>query len=146
MDTVRAFRSVRRDIISECAPHLSDTDVEGLIAATRGLRKEDIEKCVRQFETTMKMPAGPEHPTNTCDPLTGSWQERLLDVPAVSRTLETCGFKVKVMGGYYGGTTSKPAVKAAKKAAADVLNHGISLLGRQGTRLAPCFMFHAARR
>jgi hypothetical protein len=46
------------------------------------------------------------------------------------------------MGGYYAAHSGG----AAKKAVARVLNHGISLFGTQGTRLAPCIMFHAARR
>jgi 2-polyprenyl-3-methyl-5-hydroxy-6-metoxy-1,4-benzoquinol methylase len=146
MDTVKAFLSVRREIVRQCAPQLSGAEVEQLAAATRGMRKDDIESCVRQFEKTKVMPAGPDHPTNTCDPLTGSWQERLLDIRAVSQTLEASGFAVKVLGGYYGGMSSNSTGRAAKKAAAYFLNHGISLLGRQGVRLAPCFMFHAARR
>jgi hypothetical protein len=146
MDTVKAFLSVRREIVKQCAPQLSAADVEQLAAATRGMRKDDIESCVRQFEKTKVMPARPVHPTNTCDPLTGSWQERLLDIRAVSRTLEAAGFAVEVLGGYYGGMSSNSTGKVAKKTAAYFLNLGISLLGRQGVRLAPCFMFHAARR
>lgn len=146
MDTLKAFLSVRRDIVKECAPELSQAETEELAAATRGQRKEDIERSVKQYQKTKIIPVHPDHPTNTCDPLTGSWQERLLDIPSVSRSLESCGFSVKVLGGYYSGTASNSAVGAAKRLAAHFLNHGISLFGQQGARLAPCFMFHAARR
>ena len=142
MDTVKAFLSVRRDIVRQTAPQLSDVKVEELAAATRGLRKDDIEACVRQYEQTGNIPVKPNHPTNTCDPLTGSWQERLLDIEAVRRALAASGFEVNVLGGYYNVT----AGNAPKRTAAYLLNHGISLLGRQGACLAPCFMFHAARR
>lgn len=146
MDTPRAFRSVRRDIIKETAPQLSDPEVESLAAATRGMHKADVERCVRQYQQTKKMPAEPAHPTNTCDPLTGSWQERLLDIGEVNATLGSCGFGVRVMGGYYAGHAASSAGGKAKKAVAHLLNHGISLLGSQGARLAPCILFHAARR
>lgn len=142
MDTLQAFRTVRRDIAKETAPQLSDAELDSLAAVTRGMHKADVQKTVRQYLQTRQLPPAPKHPTNTCDPLTGSWQERLLDIGDVSLTLNSCGFNVRVMGGYYaahsGGT--------AKKAVAQVLNHGISLLGSQGARLAPCIMFHAARR
>ncbi len=142
MDTLRAFRDVRRDIIKEAAPQLSMQDVEELTLRTRGMHKADIQKAVKQFQTTKQLPPVPKHPTNTCDPLTGSWQERLLDIGDMRATLGGCGFDVRVMGGYYAGHGGS----GAKKAVARVLNHGISLLGSQGARLAPCIMFHAARR
>lgn len=142
MDTLRAFRDVRRDLIKEAAPGLATADVEALTVRTRGLHKADIQKAVKHFQATGQMPPQPKHPTNTCDPLTGSWQERLLDIDDVRATLGTCGFGVRVMGGYYAAHDGG----AGKKAVARLLNHGISLLGSQGARLAPCIMFHAARR
>jgi hypothetical protein len=142
MDSVKAFRSIRREIIQKCAPELSDADVEAMTAATRGLRKDDIEKCVRQFKETRRILVEPNHPTNTCDPLTGSWQERLLDVSTVCRELEAQGFSTTVLAGYYNDT----AAHAVKRVAARILNHAISFSGGwNGARLAPCFMFRAVR-
>lgn len=146
MDTTRAFRSVRRELIRAAAPELGESDVESLAAATRGMWKPDIEKCVGAFLTTRRMPPPPSHPTNTCDPLTGSWQERLLDIPEVTREFEKSGFVVEVKSGYYGGFSNQRVVGSLKHAAAGVLNHAISFLGSRGVSLAPCFMFHAARR
>jgi 2-polyprenyl-3-methyl-5-hydroxy-6-metoxy-1,4-benzoquinol methylase len=142
MDSVKAFRSIRREIIRDCDPSLSPAHLEALVSATRGLRQEDIERCVRQFRQTNRLPDPPRHPTNTCDPVTGNWQERLLDIDAVCHDLRAQGFSTEVLGGYYNDTASHPA----KRAAARLLNHGISLLGgRHGAKLAPCFMFCAAR-
>jgi hypothetical protein len=141
----RAFYKVRLDIIKAAAPKLSQGDLEKLATATRGLRKDDIEACVAEYLKTGAISAQPEHPTNTCDPMTGCWEERLLDIDSVSKALEALGFKVRIAGGYYSGESSNPAVRGAKKTAAFVMNHAISLLGREGARLAPCFMFHAAR-
>ncbi|HSU55192.1 MAG TPA: hypothetical protein VLT36_14130 [Candidatus Dormibacteraeota bacterium] len=145
MDTLRAFLSVRRDIVKETAPDLRDSDVDALAAATRGLRKQDIQNAVKTFQKTGRIPVQPDHPTNTCDPLTGSWQERLLNIEHVTQKLQTGGFEVKVLGGYYSGTAASPAKRAVKQLAASVLNQAISLLGPYGTRLSPCFMFQAFR-
>ncbi len=145
MDTQKAFRDVRRDIIRARVPELDTKEVEALTTATRGLRKDDIEKCAEEYCKTKKFPAAPEHPTNTCDPLTGSWQERLLNIETVTRTFESLGFSVRVLAGYYSGNASGAASKIMKRVAARILNHGISLMGEHGTRLAPCFMFQAVR-
>jgi 2-polyprenyl-3-methyl-5-hydroxy-6-metoxy-1,4-benzoquinol methylase len=142
MDTLRAFRDVRSEIIKEAAPGLAGVHVETLTARTRGMHKADIQKAVKSFQATKQLPPAPKHPTNTCDPLTGSWQERLLDIGDLRTTLGSCGFGIRVMGGYYAAHDGG----AVKKVVARLLNHGISLLGPQGARLAPCIMFHAARR
>lgn len=144
MDSVKAFRTIRQEIIQASGKGLSATTVEALTDLTRGLRKDDIERCVREFEQAGKLPAQPEHPTNTCDPLTGSWQERLLNIGAVKRSLAAVGFETTVRGGYYDDVTASS--KPVKIALARLMNHGISLLGSQGARLAPCIMFHASRR
>lgn len=147
MDTQRAFRTVRKELIQAVAPHLDTSAVESLTEVTRGMWKLDIEACALEYVKTGQMPRMPAHPTNTCDPLTGSWQERLLDIPHVSKVLGEQGFKVKVLGGYYSGHAANGSLRAGlKRGAATVLNHAISQLGSQGARLAPCFMFHAARR
>lgn len=147
MDTPRAFCTVRRELIKAVAPQLSTEELDWLVAATRGMWKPDIEACARAYVESRRRPSLPAHPTNTCDPLTGSWQERLLDIPHVSGVLEQQGFKVRVMGGYYSGHAAQGSLKATvKRSVAIALNQAISLLGDQGARLAPCFMFHAARR
>jgi hypothetical protein len=145
-DTQRAFYNVRQEIIKERMPELSTGETAALATATRGLRKDDIEACVDRYKQTGQISVAPEHPTNTCDPLTGSWQERLLDANKVNATLNSLCFKVQVRGGYYDATGRDPMIRAAKRTVTYFLNHGISLLGKRGAFLAPCFMFHAARR
>jgi SAM-dependent methyltransferase len=147
MDTQRAFRTVRRELIQAVVPHLDAPELDSLTEATRGMWKPDIEACALEYAKTRQMPPMPAHPTNTCDPLTGSWQERLLDIPRVSQKLAEQGCDVRVLGGYYSGHAAGGSLKGgAKRVAANVLNHAISQLGERGARLAPCFMFHAARR
>lgn len=144
-ENTKAFYKQRVEIIRAAAPALAEADVAPLAAATRGLRKDHIEAAVRDFEKTGKISVRPEHPTNTCDPKTGCWEERLLDAPAVAAKLEKHGFKVSISGGYYDGRASGGPKKVLKKAAAQILNEAISRMGQAGASLAPCFMFHASR-
>lgn len=144
MDTLKAFHTVRCEIIRQYGPHLFADEVEDLASATRGMRKDDIERCVREFDESGVVQVEPDHPTNTCDPLTGSWQERLLDIDAVKRFLESAGFSVGILGGYYNDIASNTGL--LKRITARMLNLGISLLGSHGARLSPCFTFHAVRR
>jgi hypothetical protein len=146
MDTLKAFYDVRRDIIKQAAPSISEAECADLAAATRGLKKEDIEECVRHYQQAGKTSTTPEHPTNTCDPLTGNWQERLLNIEAVKKTLMSLGFTVRIAAGYYDAISENSTIRIAKRPAARVLNHAISWLGPNGARIAPCFMFHATHR
>ena len=144
-DSWRAYYTLRREIIQGIDPALTAAELDSLASATRGLVKDEIEKCVVEFRKTCRIAVFPEHPTNTCDPFTGNWEERLLDIPDVCRQLASLGFDVLVTGGYYSGRAKNPVVKLIKNTAAVVLNQAISLLGSKGTCLAPCFMFHASR-
>ena len=134
VDTLKAFCSVRRDIIRAAVPELSASEVESLVTATRGMRKTDIENSVLVYRQTMVMPAVPKDPTNTCDPLTGSWQERLLDIKEVRQRFGACRFAVRLIGGYYAGHGSRSTTRTLSKAVAYCLNYGISVLGSQGAR------------
>jgi 2-polyprenyl-3-methyl-5-hydroxy-6-metoxy-1,4-benzoquinol methylase len=144
-DHWRAYQSLRREIIQGLDPALTPVELDNLTRATRGLIKDEIERCVHEFRKSGRITVSPEHPTNTCDPFTGNWEERLLDVPAVSRHLTSLGFHIRVAGGYYSARAKNPVMKLAKKTAAAILNHAISVLGSQGACLGPCFMFHASR-
>jgi hypothetical protein len=144
-DTMRAYRSVRREIIQQAAPNLSAAQWDRLATATRGLRRDDIETQVKKYLETGSVSVQPEHPTNTCDPLTGNWQERLLNIKKVERTLESLGYAARVFGGYYSASSSSPIKRLVKKPAGFILNQFISRLGRDGAALAPCITFHASR-
>ena len=61
-----------------CPVDLPSRDLECLARQTRGLNRTDIERAVQSFLETCRMPM-PRHPTNTCDPYTGNWQEQLID-------------------------------------------------------------------
>jgi hypothetical protein len=75
-----SFLSQREIIIRELFPDLNNPEVEFLSKTSRGLRKDDIEKMVREYIKTGKTGYKIDHQTNTCDPYTGSWTEKLIDL------------------------------------------------------------------
>ncbi|MBU2213699.1 class I SAM-dependent methyltransferase [Patescibacteria group bacterium] len=98
-DTLRSYLDARREMIRHDAPDLSDEEADQLAAATRGLIKEDIHKAVVHYQRTGLLPEQPGHPTNTCDPYTGNWAERLMDPFSLRKTLANAGFKSNVFCG-----------------------------------------------
>lgn len=74
------FFEVRKRIIQAYHPAIAENILQQLAIRTRGLRKDDIEKAVEIYLQTKTLPVEINHPTNTCDPITGSWTERLLTI------------------------------------------------------------------
>ena len=140
----RAFYKVRFDIIGELAPSLPESDRRRLASATRGLHRSAIQDCVKSYQATGKIEVEPDHPTNTCDPMTGCWEERLLDVGAVVDKLSTLGFSVRLSGGYYSGRVTNATMGNAKKFVARICNHAISFMRAKGACIAPSLTVHAS--
>lgn len=139
-DTLRAFVDLRRDMIREHAPELAAEQVELLARATRGLRKDDIEKCVAEYQATGTISYRPDHPTNTCDPLTGNWSEHLIEPSWLEGVLRDAGFRARTLAGEYliGGSLPKRATKHA-------LNLTIRIFGRRALAIAPFYVLYATR-
>ncbi|WPD24061.1 MAG: hypothetical protein SD837_05750 [Candidatus Electrothrix scaldis] len=100
-DSLRAYVEIRQDIISEYAPELSCETVKQLAHSTRGLIRQDIEKCVDEFCQYGKISYHINHPTNTCDPNTGNWCEHLIDLQWLEQVVKDAGFSVKIIPGPY---------------------------------------------
>jgi 2-polyprenyl-3-methyl-5-hydroxy-6-metoxy-1,4-benzoquinol methylase len=116
-----AFFETRKSIIQEAAASLSNEETEKLAAATRGKIKADILKAVEGYKTGKIFPAAPAHPTNTCDPITGSWTERLLTIEEYKNIYSRYGFGLSVHNGFYNsyeGTLKPVLMKLPNIAAA----------------------------
>lgn len=99
---IEPFRVIRARIIRETAQgRLTEQEVEKLVQATRGLIQADIVQAVRQYLHTGTLPPTPLHPTNTCDPLTGSWSERMLSVDEYRVLFRQSGFSLSIHDGFY---------------------------------------------
>jgi hypothetical protein len=111
--------------------------VDRLAKNTRGLIEDDIYKSVDEYIELDKVPQALQHPTNTCDPITGNWTEHLMNPYNLAVVLEKTGVKTKVLNGYYGHSERKRS--RTKLSLGRVLNIAINILGKQGIRIAPFY-------
>jgi len=102
-DHLSAYHTERMKIISEYAQNLDEDVVNQLSINTRGLVQHDIVKAVDQYLETGELPKLIEHPTNTCNPYTGSWAERSMNPYYLREKLELNGFEAKVLPGPWQG-------------------------------------------
>ncbi len=140
IDTTRAILDVRKDIIKSHSSSLSHHEIDNLAAVTRGMIKADIEAAVDQYLRTKIYPSKIKHPTNTCDPITGSWIEHLMDPWELASQLSRTGYSVQVKCGYYdyAGSFFTRSLKS-------VMNAAISSTGSFGLRLAPYYALFAIK-
>ena len=75
-------------------------NVTELARATRGLAAEDIIAAVKKYQLTNRLPV-PVHSTNTCNPVTGSWTERLLNASHYNELYNKHGFRLHIKAGFY---------------------------------------------
>jgi SAM-dependent methyltransferase len=96
-----SFRSTRETFLKRWfdEPLLSDW-----VDRTRGKTLVDVEKAVLLFEADGSMLNAPDDPFNTCDPVTGSWTERLLPFHSYQQLFEKQGWSLRIECGYYDTT------------------------------------------
>ena len=94
---VGAFLKERMKIIREFAPSLSEDEVQRLGICTRGLVSRDIARVADRYLQTGQVPKVIEHPTNTCNPYTGSWAERSMNPYYIAEALALTGFDAIVL-------------------------------------------------
>lgn len=100
-DAHESFRVMRKKIIERQLKGLNEDVLNKLVSLTRGLNEEDITKAVIHYQQTGSYPSAPSHPTNTCNPLNGSWTERLLTVAEYHKLFDESGFYLQVKNGFY---------------------------------------------
>jgi hypothetical protein len=134
-DSLQSFLEIRKQIIRSYAPQIESPEVECLAKNMRGLMKDDIEKYTGEFLSIGKISYQTDHPTNTCDPLTGNWSEHLIDLNRLKKILNSIGFSVEIIPGYYTTDRSLP-----KKFIKYILNCLIRLLKHKGMFIAPYYI------
>ena len=139
-DCLKSYFDVRREIISSHVPTLLDAEKYQLAMSTRGLIESEIKECVEEYLRSGKVLRRPDHPTNTCDPYTGNWAERLIDIDHVRKILLDAGFEVSVISGYYGGSNS-----ILKRLVGYILNTLIAIHKDNGLIFAPFFVIRAKK-
>lgn len=94
------FLEVRKRMIEQYF-HLDANQTRQLALATRGMQEGDIIKAAKAFIETKRLPQLLHHPTNTCDPVTGSWTERLLTAEEYKAIYNNAGFELSISNGFY---------------------------------------------
>ncbi len=140
-DSLRPYREIRREMISAHVNNLSEDDIETLAERTRGLRQDDIHGAVDEFLRAGAFPTPPKHPTNTCDPYTGNWQEHLMNPDELVAALSRAGFSADWLSGYFSCRSSS----MLKRTAGKIANVGVRFINKPAVRIAPFYMLHAAR-
>lgn len=140
-DTLRSYLGIRREIISSLDPTLPGGVIQQLAEATRGLRRDDIAKCVEEYKRTGSISYRADHPTNTCDPYTGNWEERLMDTQYIEALLSREGFDGRILGGYYGFSS-----RLHKRVKRGILNGLLSAFGSMGLLWAPYYVIYAQKK
>jgi hypothetical protein len=135
-----ALVAVRTKMILSYASDLSQHEADMLAQKTRGMRREDIIKAVNSFLSNGLIPKELEHPTNTCDPLTGNWCERLLNPYSLGHKLQEAGFSAKVLAGFYGSSGKDSKLKQSARYCA---NLAIAVSGNLGLQIAPYYCIYA---
>lgn len=129
----QSFLEIRKKIIAAYHPALAENEIEKLAIATRGLIKNDIELVVNNYLVNHKIPNTILHATNTCDPITGSWTERLLTVNEYRKIYLASNMQLSVFNGFYNvceGATLSKAVKT-------ILNFYLKKFPSWGIKLSP---------
>lgn len=132
-DFCESFRTVRSRIIKEKIPEIiAHTQLDRLVTHTRGLRKDDIESACSLYKENGTIPPLLLHPTNTCDPISGSWTERFLTFKEYQRLFSKYGFSLTIKNGFYNDFQ-----KGIKGKILSVLNTLIRKMGKKGSLISP---------
>lgn len=122
------FLKIREQIIRKQGGELNDKSIAELAKVSRGLIEKDIVKVVDHYKMSGKLPAAITHRTNTCNPLTGSWTERILSLNTYTLLYNSAGFTLTFYNGlfndYHPGFTRY--IKKALNAAIAIFGNSIS--------------------
>ncbi|MCE5346782.1 MAG: class I SAM-dependent methyltransferase [Bacteroidales bacterium] len=125
----------RERIIRNKFPDLKNDDIKRLALESRGLIKNDIEKVVCDYIKTGNIFYKIKHPTNTCDPYTGSWTEKLIDLKQLKIFIKDINLTVNISNSFY-SYSDKKIINVFKY----LLNQIIRVLGPKNLFFSPAFI------
>jgi 2-polyprenyl-3-methyl-5-hydroxy-6-metoxy-1,4-benzoquinol methylase len=123
-ETHEAYFTIRNNIIKAYFPQIDTHTRKELTLRTRGLKKNEIIHSVEIYLQHKLMPEMPAHPTNTCNPYTGSWTERILTLDEYKSIYADKGFELNIICGFYNNQSS-----GLKSAVASGFNFLIRFIG-----------------
>ena len=101
IDLNTSYLEERKRIIRNKFPELGNNEIDLLATKSRGLRKSDIEKVMADYIKTGEFGYKIDHPTNTCDPYTGNWTERLIDLKQLKSTVRKHNLEVDIRNSFH---------------------------------------------
>lgn len=130
-----SFRTIRSNIIKKEIPQLTLSELQLLVDHTRGLNGKDILSACERYKIDGSIPSLMAHRTNTCDPISGSWTERILSYDEYHQLFSKYHFVLTIKAGFYNEFRG-----GIKGIISKVLNRIIKLAGKKGNFLSP-FIF-----
>jgi 2-polyprenyl-3-methyl-5-hydroxy-6-metoxy-1,4-benzoquinol methylase len=127
-----SFLDIRKKLIQQKFQQLDKDTIDWLASATRGKQENDIYIAVDDFIRNKTLPIPIQHPTNTCDPITGSWTERLLTINEYQELYYKYDFRLDIYYGYFNEFESGLKFWIAK-----MINQLLFLLGKKAKLLSP---------
>lgn len=98
--TSMPYIEVRQQMIQSYFPNLDKGLISTLARHTRGMRRDDIISAVKEYVNIGKLPT-PAPGDNTCDPITGSWSERLCPLSWYADAFVNVNFTTEFSPGFY---------------------------------------------
>ena len=139
-DSLRSYAQIRKEMVTRHANNKIDSnEVDLLVKLTKGLIEVNISKCVKEYIEDKVLPIRKDSkfPTNTCDPYTGNWVEKLMDPYELSRILEVNVFYSQVIVGNY-----EFHYRFLRKVVCILANKIMNLFPRQAIYLAPYYILY----
>ncbi len=133
-----SFLNMRKGIIVAHFSDITAGDLEILAQRTRGMIEVDILKVIDQFRLYGTLPPMLVNDTNTCEPYSGSWTERILQISEYQSIYQSCGFQVNIYNGFYDEDK-----KGLKKLLNKIFNGAVRIFGIQ---IAPFIIFAGSKK
>lgn len=114
-DSTESYFSLRLAKVRQIAPDLPVTEQMKVAKLTRGMILKDVEQALAQYRKSGKIENDTLSSTNTCDPRTGNWAEKLIPFRTYRSIFEKHGLKFSIQARPYNLETKTSASKHALK-------------------------------
>jgi hypothetical protein len=128
-----AYKKSRSEEIRKLHPAITTEQLEKLTALTRGKGQKDFTDAVNDFMAGKPIEKDNTLRSNTCDCITGVWNEHLLTKKEYEAIIANAGFKMTYNAGYWDTHYKSGLMNKAAK----IFNKIILLLGNKGIILSP---------
>lgn len=132
---------IREQLIRKRHPDMNESVVRRLAENNRGFTRDEIFARVDQFLQSGALPPPHVHPTNTCDPLSGAWVERLVAASDYGQAASEAGFRFQLLNGFYNTHYSRDWMNLA----ASGLNLLLRILPQGAVWLSPTLVMKLSR-